>query len=460
MKKKVLVVGDAMVDRYVSGVADRISPEAPTPVLRVTGDVRTAGGAANVARNASVQGVSAGLIGLRGPGELDPDAEWLENDLQTSGVWCLLVTRSRYRMPLKTRVTAGGQQLLRFDRETPLSVQPSATRLVEEFNLVAGEVGVLVLSDYGKGALSESAARQLIAAAAGHGIPVVVSPRGDVRAKYTSASVIVMNWVEAAAYVKTLGVDAGNPPEGDEAFAKAASSVVSQALGCPDVVITMGGHGLHWYNRETKHTNVFAKRRAVFDVTGAGDTLLGVLAAEMLKGTGMAEALVRANAAAGVAVSRPGTAVVNHLEIDDDLGWGLRGARKVLSIQAGKAAADEQKAQKRAVGFVFGGFHRLKPGHVRFLAEAREQCDYLVVGVEEQPSPAEGGDPQDLADRLEVLAALDNVNVVVPIPAEAGSAVVRELRPDKLFVTEAYSTGEEADVVASRGGLVVTLPWR
>lgn len=477
MKKKVLVVGDAMVDRYVVGKTTRLSPEAPTAVLEVEYEDRKPGGAANVAMNVNAQEVPVGLLYTRGLSSLDREGDYLQNQLAGFGVWARGVPHGRHRIPLKTRFVSAGQQLLRCDEESDHpgegACRQMSTRLAEEFQLLIPEVGVLVLSDYGKGALTGYSAQRLVQMARDAKIPVLVAPKGD-WTKYVGCDVVVPNWAEAIEFcsLPKAPIVGG---EGDPGTARAMAEIITHRLLCRHVVITAGRHGAHWFEAgegnplNGEHHTVAAKARAVADVTGAGDTFLGVLAAELLRTTGdMAEAVVRANAAAGVAVSRPGTVVVSRLDVEEDLGWKARGLHKVNALQGAAAVAQRQKDNGKRVGFVFGQYHQLKPGHVRFLRDARGECDFLIVGVLEDLSvetpekmePTLRGAYQLFDERLEVMAEVESADLVVPIPNDDVESVTRELRPDILFVTERHERGKAADIVADRGGVVRVRPYR
>lgn len=468
MKKKVLVIGDAMVDRYVHGRAERLSPEAPALVLNVQREFKVPGGAANVAMNIAAQDVPVGLITLTG--SEDEGADWLFRHLASNNIWARGVPARGYKVPVKNRFVSGTQQLMRFDEESPIPEGDRfctlGGRIQDLFAEVVSEIGVLVLSDYNKGTLTAQSAPRLIYVARQAGIPVIVAPRGDWAQKYNGADAIVANWTEAMQFMQSNGRPVA--AEGDNITAVTASELIGRTLGCQQVVITAGAHGLFWYDRipapgkdRGSHHHVPTEERQVFDATGAGDTVLAVMAAETLTGTPMAESVVRANAAAGVAVSKPGTVTVSRIDIENELGWGATGLRRVVRLDRAKEMVERYKKDGKSVGFVFGDFHQLTPGHVRFLRKSRDECDFLVAGVlERSADKANALVPhfQPLDARLEVLAAVDSVDMVVPVPLDNVFTVAKALAPDYLFITEKHEGGAVADVVEDRGGRVRIFP--
>jgi D-beta-D-heptose 7-phosphate kinase / D-beta-D-heptose 1-phosphate adenosyltransferase len=470
-KKKVLVIGDAILDRYVHGQVERVSPEAPTVVLNVQNEVAAAGGAVNVALNALCNQALVGFIGLRGI--VDSEADALQRILDKEGVWHNFLRVGKYCVPTKKRFVANNHQLLRCDTEhsNPLQdrLSQASSLLVDAFHEVIDEVAVLVLSDYDKGTLTEYSAPALIQLARSKGIPVLVAPKGEWWKKYNDPDVLVANWKEALQFRNRLGTPL-DLPEGDEKGANLLTELISETARCRNVVVTAGPHGAFWYDsrsvlsidgtapRVGSHHKITANRREVGDVTGAGDTFLGVLAAEMWRGTDMAEALVRANAAAGLAVTRAGTARIHRYEVNAELRYTRKGLAKIASLSQARDTFSLYQPHGKRVGFLYGEFHQLKPGHIRFINRASEECDLLVVGVNEdviKPPATKGGAWQELADRLEVLASVEAVGLVVPIPDGATETVIRDLRPDVLFVTERHALKKPAGIVVDYGGEVV-----
>lgn len=455
-EKTAVVVGDVVIDRYFPCTAERVSPEAPVPVLRSCGPTITSpGGAANVATNLAAQGVRTGLV--YAARETNPDSPRLDVDrarmeqiLTDAGVWHSREDSAR-TVPVKFRFTVDGRLAARVDDgdgdmspETHRQQRSAHAAVVARVEALLPAAGVLVLSDYDKGLMADTLTRELVRMATDAGVPVVVAPRGDWASKYRGAAALVANRREAGAYEPDLYALLGG--------------LAGRALRVGHVVVTAGAGPVAWrdWSASGDPRTIPVEARPVADVTGAGDTFLAVLAAGVLRGLPMADALARAVAGAGVAVSRPGTAVVTRADVDAAMGVAVPGgASKVVGYPAAREAAAAAQAAGRRVGFLAGEFRGLTAGHLRFLKRARRECDLLAVGVLED---AAGGGPS-LADRMELLAELPAVDLVVAVPA-GGSAetAVRDVRPDVLFVTEAGTGGRAADAVADRGGVVVTLP--
>ena len=473
-KKKVMVIGDAMVDHYVVGDLNRISPEAPAPVLTVKYRECLPGGAANVAVNVLAQGVSVGLIGFKGCRE-DEYGEWLETRLAEVGIWTKLVPSERIRVPIKNRFVADGQILLRCDEEAilsePITLEQRAARIYECFQLVDAfkkeldDVGMLVLSDYDKGTLPASEVPILIDAAVRQGIPVIVAPKGDWYGKYQSDGITVLttNWREAVAFTALHYM----PEEGDTKAAETMARRIADKLSARNVVITCQDRGAYWFdatsssNRDWSGRLVSVGYRAVVDRTGVEDTFVATLAAEVFRGTGMFEAVVRANVAAAIAASKPGTATVSQIEVEDELQSTRKGVKKVVDFRKAALVASRYKKEGRKVGFLWGDYCHLQSGHVRCINQAKQKCDFLIVGVLERPirrsSSTDETSDQRLEDRMEVLSIVESINLVIPVSQNDVMIVLREIEPDVLFVTGDDVAGPEAAYVADRGGRVVTL---
>lgn len=475
MKKKVLVIGDVVTDRYVHGIVDRTSPEAPTTVLNVTHEARWPGGAAQVALTARAHEVPVGIMYLRGPelGISDIEADLAGNAIAARGVWTKPVIVVRYRTPVRNRFISQGQQLLRCDEEceagwTDQRQRFVASRLGEAFRDVLREVGVLVLVDHGFGALNPHSTSLLIQVANREGIPVIFSSTsGNWPASSPGITVLVTSWKESLARLNMQDSYPAQATADAEPAADVMTKLIAGSTQCQHAVITCGAQGLFWrgsVSGDPAQCNLYhlkAKVREMRSPVSARNVLLGALAAEMLHGTDITEALIRANAAAGIAVSLPSAAIISRLDVERDLRWTPKGPRKVTDLNEARSIVERYKANGQPVGFLFGEFHQLRPGHVRFINRAKEECGFLVAGVKEvKNETANAITPwfQVFGERLEVLANLEGVDLVVPIPDDDVEAVVRELRPDKLFITERHEGGKVADIVSDRGGSVIVFP--
>jgi D-beta-D-heptose 7-phosphate kinase/D-beta-D-heptose 1-phosphate adenosyltransferase len=303
---RILVVGDVMLDTYVSGHATRISPEAPVPVIAVSDRRYLAGGAANVAANIRALGANASLAGVAGP---DSSGAVLRRELQRTGIDSASLIEDQGRVTTtKTRITASGQQIVRFDEEdtSPLSASADA-RLRSGCEKLLGSVHACVVSDYAKGVASEAFCRWLIGAAAQAGKPVVVDPKSRDLSRYRGAAVITPNLKETSAA-------AGEPIHDAAELAHAAARLIP-LIAPSALLVTQGGDGMSLFQPESEPFRIPALPVEVADVTGAGDTVVAVLAIALGMGMGLREAAALANLAAGIAVRHTGTWAVNKEEL-------------------------------------------------------------------------------------------------------------------------------------------------
>ncbi len=451
---RVLVLGDVMLDRYVYGVVERVSPEAPIPVMRVETERAMIGGAGNVARNVAGLGARAGLIGVVGE---DESAAVLGDLLAgEERIAATLVPVAARRTSLKTRYVAGGQQLLRADREStePLAAASEAAVLAALEGALPGH-GVLVLSDYAKGLFSEALLARAIALAGAAGVPVVADPKSRDLSRYRGASVLTPNRGELAA---ATGLPCGAPDE-IVAAARAARAIA----GVATLIVTLGPAGMVVLGADDRPLAIATVAREVFDVSGAGDTVAATLGTALAAGLPEAAAARLANLAAGLVVAKVGTAAVRRAELRAALlGEERRGFEAKL---AGAEAAVEQVARWRRrglrVGFTNGCFDLVHPGHVALLRQARAACDRLVVGLNSDASArrlkGEGRPVQPEAARAAVLASLEAVDLVVIFSQDTPLELIGALRPDLLVKGADYTLDRVvgAELVQSYGGRVL-----
>lgn len=452
----VVCAGDVMLDRFVYGAVSRISPEAPIPVLAEHSEARMLGGAGNVARNLAALGVRTRFVAAVGDDAEGRDvANLLEAEAEIAADLVIVSGRATTR---KTRYVAGVQQLLRADRED-VSALPAAAcdALVERFERALVGADAAVLSDYAKGTLASGVTQRLIAAARAAGIPVIVDPKGMDFGAYRGADVITPNRQE-------LAFASGMPVDGDECLV-AASRAVLGTSGAGVILVTRSAEGMTLVSA-AEALHVPAQAREVFDVSGAGDTVAAVLAAARAAGAGLPEAVVVANAAAGVVVGKLGTAVAHPAEILAAL------SGRVFAEAAGKRATAEEAARRVArwraegltVGFTNGCFDLLHPGHIHLLASARAGCDRLIVGLNDDASVGRlkgAGRPVQTEDaRAMVLGALAGVDLVVLFDEDTPLHLIEAVSPDVLFKGADYHREEVVggDFVEARGGRVVLIP--
>lgn len=448
---RVAVVGDSMLDRYVWGDASRISPEAPVPVVHARREEERPGGAANVALNLAALGATPLCFGAIGQ---DSMGESLRRVLAAAGAETdgLLACSDRPTIQ-KIRILARNQQMLRVDREEvkPLDDRQEAALLGA---LRAAAWDALILSDYGKGVLSASLCAAALAEARKRGAPSVVDPKHRDLARYRGATVVTPNRSEAEA--------AGGVALADlEALARHAP-VLRQAAGIEMLLITLGADGMFLVREALAPLHLPTAARQVFDVTGAGDTVVAMIAAGLASGLDV-EACVRlANAAAGIAVAKVGTAAVSRAELFDALHGESAGSKVVKPDDAAgiRAALSGWRRDGRRLVFTNGCFDILHAGHVRYLQAARQLGDALVVGLNTDESVRRlkgAGRPfNPLEDRAEVLAGLACVDLVAPFAADTPEDLIRLVAP-QFLVKGADWRGKivaGADFVQAHGGSV------
>ena len=453
--QRILIVGDLMLDRYVSGDVTRISPEAPIPVLTARRSEEKLGGAGNVAANLIAMEAKVDLVGLIG------DDGWgraLRAVLEEQGISTegLVVDGSR-PTNLKTRMVSGVQQMLRVDWEETREVSGEArAQLLARVGKLVERAGAVVLSDYGKGVLCDELIAAVIAGARLRGVPVLVDPKGDDYTRYRGATLVTPNRKEAEEALGHLLPDLA-------AIASGARELIE--IGeLEAALITLGAGGIYYRTRRGDEGHEATKARAVFDVTGAGDTVISHLALYLAGGIELAAAVALANEAAGLVVARLGTNTVKRAELRAALRTSAPHEGKVLaSTDLDDALAAWRREGKRIV-FTNGCFDILHAGHVSYLRFARSKGDVLLVGVNDDDSVRRLKGParpvNGIADRLEVLAAMEMVDAVVPFGEETPAAIIERVTPDVLVKGEDWAekgvVGREW--VEKHGGQVVLAP--
>ncbi len=448
--RRVVVLGDAMLDRFLYGAAERLSPEAPVPVVRLARRDSMAGGAGNVARNIAALGGEPVLLALAGA-----DAEGAEL-AALLGPGARLVQVPGRRTTVKLRVIAARQQVVRVDDEEarPATEEEQAALLAALEAALPG-AGALVLSDYGKGVLAAPLCRAAIAAARALGVPCLVDPKGADFARYAGADALTPNAKELA--------EATGLPVATDAEAEAAARALLARVDVAAVLATRSEKGMLLVPREGPAAAVPAQAREVFDVSGAGDTAIATLALAVANGRALGEAMRLANAAAGVVVGKLGTATCSAAELDHALreAEGAEGA--ALPWADAARLVREWQAQGLRVGFANGCFDVLHAGHVRLLRDARRHCDRLVVALNDDASVARLKGParplNPLADRAAVIGALAAVDAVVAFAEDTPLEAILALRPDRLFKGSDYALHQVvgAAEVAAWGGQAVLL---
>ncbi|MBH95972.1 MAG: bifunctional heptose 7-phosphate kinase/heptose 1-phosphate adenyltransferase [Gammaproteobacteria bacterium] len=439
---RVMVVGDVMLDRYWHGDAERISPEAPVPIVRVTHDEVRPGGAANVALNLSSLGADADCAGLVGH---DADADLLEKTLQNHNVNPLFI-RVDQRTITKLRVSSQAHQMIRLDFETPFD-ESSAKELADSLSLDG--MTAIVLSDYAKGSLEP---RSLIQKARASKIPVVVDPKGTEFEKYRGATLLTPNRAEFEAVCGSWQTE-------QELVNKGLRLINS--LDVEAILVTRSEQGMTLIARDGSVYQFASMAREVADVTGAGDTVIAAVAAGLGAGMSLAASAELANQAAGIAVSKSGTATVGGRELESALSVDHGIFRSAEDLAAW---AEQRRALGEKIVMTNGCFDILHAGHVAYLREAASLGDRLVVAVNSDASVSrlKGSErPVNTVERrLQVLAGLEAIDAVIAFEDDTPFPLIDILRPDVLVKGGDYKSIEEVvgyECVLGYGGEVKVL---
>jgi D-beta-D-heptose 7-phosphate kinase / D-beta-D-heptose 1-phosphate adenosyltransferase len=457
MRKVVAVIGDIMIDRYLTGRVDRISPEAPVPVLLHGHDRAVAGGAANVAVNIVALGCEVRLVGAVGG---DEDADDLRKILTEAGVspaW-LVTDRSRPTIS-KTRVVSGRQQFFRIDREFPgrLSTEVEVA-IIGAARAAIAEAEIVVLSDYAKGVFSDHVLKQVIASAKSAGKLVLVDPKRRTLEAYQGADIIKPNAGEMSAA-------SGMPCSTDAEIEAAAAALSGQFDGALLVTRADAGMSLVRPGLPTKH--IRSSVLEVADVSGAGDTALAAFAVSIVDGSTIDEAAVMSNIAAGVAVSKLGTAIVSRSELNTAIARASSAAYHPGTL-AIKSTAAEMAATWRRMGervvFTNGCFDLIHAGHIELLSFAAREGDRLIVGLNSDSSVRKLKGPtrpiQTEADRARIVGALRAVDLVVLFDELTPLSLIEAIAPDVLVKGADYNEEQVVggDLVKARGGRIALFP--
>ncbi len=449
----VLVIGDVMLDRFWSGATHRVSPEAPVPVVKVAVCHNRAGGAGNVAVNIASLGAHAKLAGLCGE---DEAAQSLRASVEASGVqWA--VTPCAAETIVKLRVLSRNQQLLRMDFEGNLS-EYADDLFLSWLKTLLVDIDVVVLSDYGKGTLNRVA--ELITACRELGKPVLVDPKGIDLNRYRGASLLTPNLSEFEAVVGKCHSD-------EELLLRGVQ--LREDLDLNALLITRSERGMTLFERGQAPLHLPARAREVYDVTGAGDTVISVMASAIGAGETLASATALANAAAGVVVAKVGTASVTRDELSaalaQDVAQNIPHIAGVLTLPQLMEHIGQARASGERIVMTNGCFDILHAGHVSYLDGARRLGDRLIVAVNSDDSVARLKGPSrpinSLAARMAVLAGLRSVDWVVSFNSDTPAELIAQVLPDVLAKGGDYmaETVVGYDAVVGNGGKVVILDF-
>jgi D-beta-D-heptose 7-phosphate kinase/D-beta-D-heptose 1-phosphate adenosyltransferase len=447
-KAAVLVVGDLMLDRYWFGDASRISPEAPVPVVRIKQTDERPGGAGNVALNIAALGAKVTLIGLIGK---DESANTLCRQLSEAGVSHDLQCMDDMQTITKLRVISRHQQLIRLDFEESLpAFDPK--HIISAFKKHLTTADVVILSDYSKGTLS--CVQELIQLANASGKIILVDPKGYDFSIYNGATVITPNFKE---FETVVG------PCADKPTLLAKSELFLQKNNIQALLLTRGEHGMSLLAKDQPELHLPAHAREVFDVTGAGDTVIAVLGCAMAAGASLPYAMALANLAASLAVSKLGAATVSAAELQVAQNGGLIMDSGIMSEDQLLLAVSDARINGKRIVFTNGCFDILHAGHVTYLQQAKQLGDYLIVAINDDASVQRLKGPSrpinTVEQRLAVLASLGVVDWVISYSENTPEALLRKLQPDILVKGGDYTIDKVvgAGIVHAYGGDVRVL---
>jgi len=454
-RARVLIVGDVMLDRFIVGSVNRISPEAPVPILKVEHAYSMLGGAGNVMRNAAALGAIASFVGVVGNDSEGEEVRALMAEVAGQARNHLLVEAGR-PTTRKTRYLANNHQLLRVDNEVaaPLTAE-TAGDLIRAVEQGLNSIDVLMLSDYAKGVLSAATVAKVIQVALRANCKVIVDPKTRDFGVYRGANLITPNRDELAA---ATGLSA----KGDAEIEQACKQVIA-ACDIEAVLATRSEEVMTLVTREGRVHHLAVKAREVFDVSGAGDTVAAVLSAALAVGVDLVEAAHLANLAAGMVVGKTGTAIVRPDELIRAVHeeHRMEAESKIVSLET---VLEQIGAWRRAglrIGFTNGCFDLLHPGHLSLLRQARAACDRLVIGLNSDTSvqrlKGDGRPVYPESARAAVLASLADVDRVVIFVENTPLKLIDAIRPEVLVKGADYSrhTVVGGDMVERYGGRVL-----
>ncbi len=456
---RVLVIGDFMYDRFTHGSVDRISPEAPIPVFRVRHNHEMLGAAGNTALNIVAAGGTATLLSVIGDDPIGEKARQLVRE--QIGPESILVAEAKRQTTIKQRYIASNQQLLRADTEMTIPIGADATRdLLAAYDAALPQCQVVLISDYAKGVLTDEVLSALINRARGADKPVLVDPKRKDFRGYSGATVVKPNKKEISEAI-------GRAVQSDEDVLAAGKELLALA-NLEYLLITRGEDGLTVLDK-TGANHIAAIRREVWDVSGAGDTVIALLALGMAAGGSVVDAARLANLAAGIVVGKVGTATVSALELShaiDAADEEIETQSELQNVMSLDQAVEQVSRWRRLglkIGFTNGVFDLLHPGHLSSLRTAKAECDRLIVAINSDTSVRRLKGPdrpiQDEIHRAAVLAALGHVDLVVIFEEDTPQRVIEALLPDVL-IKGGYQPDDivGADVVRAHGGRVVIPP--
>ncbi|HYW35431.1 MAG TPA: D-glycero-beta-D-manno-heptose 1-phosphate adenylyltransferase [Balneolaceae bacterium] len=454
--KNVIVIGDLMLDKYITGEVTRVSPEAPVPVVQLADEKQTLGGAGNVALNLCGLGISVDLISVIGndvQGEIIKNM-FVENELSQEHISVSPVKPTI----TKTRIVGEHQQIVRVDREDRKDVRSEIEqKLTADFNdaIQDDAVDAVIISDYAKGTITDKLCKYVIEESNDKNIPVLVDPKGKNFDKYKNATILIPN-------EKELSLASHREFKDEKTFRK-TSVQIRDALNLKDLVVTLGERGiLHFARDYTRH--ISTRAREAYDVSGAGDTVIALVTAGLISYLPIDESLELANMAAGYVVSKTGTHPMSYAELNDLIHRRVASSQKIFYNGEIKNRLHFWQNNKQKIVFTNGCFDIIHTGHIHLLEKAKEHGDKLVVGIntDESVRMLKGDDRpvNNLEDRIRILESITYVDAIIPFSEATPLRLIQKIQPDVLVKGADYEESEivGAKEVKARGGEIVRIP--
>ena len=455
---RVLCVGDVMLDRFIYGKVERISPEAPFPIFKKTDEVSMLGGVGNVAANIASLGAKASIVSRLGN---DKNAKRIIELVGDAGIAAYPVQTISASTTTKTRIVSSNTHILRIDNEDIIPL--SESEFAKVLPIIEKEIpmsDIVVISDYGKGFITKELVEAIVGISQKKGIPVVVDPKGNDFSKYNGTTIVKPNLKEFET-VSGVKVDV-NSEKFTESLINGAKNIFSKA-SIKGLLITLGGNGMFYIAPDGQYLYSKARTRKVYDVSGAGDTSLSALALLLAAGGSIEDSMDFANMAAGIAVSKPGTAIVTAAELEKEYSDTIHcSSEKIFDRRGLERILNTVRGNGYKIGFTNGCFDLLHMGHIYSIEQAKNNCDFLVVGVNSDASVRRLKGPQrpiqDEKTRATVLASLSCVDAVCIFEEDTALNLVKLVHPD-VIAKEGYELDkwEEAAFVNSYGGSVLKL---
>ncbi|MBF0120488.1 MAG: D-glycero-beta-D-manno-heptose-7-phosphate kinase [Desulfobacterales bacterium] len=453
-KCKVLVVGDLMLDEYIWGTVDRISPEAPVQVVNVKNETYTLGGAGNVVNNLIALGAKVAAVGLIGSGgELLMDI-MKKLSVNTEGI---IETQDR-PTTRKTRIIAGSQHIVRIDREKKHPVSDEIfQKLVNSVENIIPNVDIVVISDYAKGVISPPLIKKITKLCKKHNKISIADPKGLDFTKYNDVTILTPNKKEAAV--------ATNIEIYDDLSLNEAANKILETTTIDRLIITCGKDGMVLFERNESPVKIKSEARQVFDVSGAGDTVVAVLAVSLGTGSSFEDAATLSNKAAGIVVGKVGTATVSREELEKAINpYSFFNLEKQKNLSELKHISQDLKKKKKTIVLTNGCFDLLHAGHIMLFEASKKLGDILIVAIDDDESIKELKGPGrpliSERDRIKILSAIDSIDHVTIFSSKDLHEIIKTIKPDILAKGNNYKTDTivGGDLVEKIGGRIVLIP--